>query len=214
MYDLHTHTIHSDGELLPTELIRRAAVLGYDILAITDHADRSNISQIIRMTESVRESAEEYGIRLVTGVEITHVPPREIPSLAALAKNEGAEIVIIHGETVVEPVASGTNTASCGCEYVDILAHPGLISEADALEAATNGILLEITSRGGHNRTNGHVLRMAEYTGAEIVVNSDAHSPDDLMSEKARKAVAIGAGMNEDAADNILSNAVAESILR
>ena len=29
MYDLHTHTILSDGEMLPIELIRRMAVMGY-----------------------------------------------------------------------------------------------------------------------------------------------------------------------------------------
>jgi histidinol phosphatase-like PHP family hydrolase len=206
MYDLHTHTIHSDGELLPTELIRRAQVLGYDIIAITDHADRSNISQIIRMTEAVRKSAEEYGVRLVTGVEITHVPPREIPELARLAKNEGAGIVIVHGETVVEPVMNGTNSAACGCEHVDILAHPGLISEQDATLAASNGIFLEITSRGGHNRTNGHVCMIAEKTGCRLAINSDTHNPGDLMSAEARKAVVLGAGLNRDTADKILSD--------
>lgn len=206
MYDLHTHTIHSDGELLPTELIRRAVVLGYHIIGITDHADRSNISQIISMTESVRRSADEYGIRLVTGVEITHVPPREIPELARLAKNEGAEIVIVHGETVVEPVMKGTNSAACGCEYVDILAHPGLISDQDAELAKSSGVFLEITSRGGHNRTNGHVYRTAEKAGCRMLVDSDTHEPEDLMTEEARKAVALGAGMNRDTADKILSD--------
>ena len=206
MYDLHTHTIHSDGELLPTELIRRAQVLGYDIIAITDHTDRSNITRLIGMIEAVRSSAEEYGIRLVTGVEITHVPPKEIPEIAKVARNEGAEVVIVHGETVVEPVAGGTNQAACGCEDVDILAHPGLITEQDALAAAQNNVFLEITSRGGHNRTNGHVCRIAGIAGCSLVVNSDTHSPGDLMSEEARKAVVIGAGMNRAAADRILSD--------
>ncbi|WP_421910006.1 histidinol phosphate phosphatase domain-containing protein [Methanolacinia petrolearia] len=214
MYDLHTHTIHSDGELLPTELIRRAAVLGYDIIGITDHADRSNISQIIKMTESIRRSAEEYGIRLVTGVEITHVPPREIPELARLAKEEGAEIVIVHGETVVEPVMRGTNSAACSCEYVDILVHPGLISEQDAELAKASGVFLEITSRGGHNRTNGHVYRIAERTGCRMVVDSDTHDPGDLMTEEARKAVALGAGMNRDTADKILSDHEIRDLLK
>jgi len=42
LYDLHTHSIISDGEMLPIELIRRMAVLGYTTVAITDHADHSN----------------------------------------------------------------------------------------------------------------------------------------------------------------------------
>ena len=37
--DLHTHTVFSDGELIPAELVRRAMVLGHDVIAITDHVD-------------------------------------------------------------------------------------------------------------------------------------------------------------------------------
>ena len=46
-YDLHTHTILSDGEMLPIELIRRMAVLGYTTVAITDHVDASNTTSEI-----------------------------------------------------------------------------------------------------------------------------------------------------------------------
>ena len=35
MIDLHTHTLNSDGELLPAELWRRAQVRGYRFLGIT-----------------------------------------------------------------------------------------------------------------------------------------------------------------------------------
>ncbi|PKL59014.1 MAG: PHP domain-containing protein [Methanomicrobiales archaeon HGW-Methanomicrobiales-4] len=205
MYDLHTHTILSDGELLPCELLRRMAVLGYKTVAITDHADMSNISSTIAAIERVRSSAEQYGIRLLTGVEITHVPPGEIPDLARLAKNEGADIVVVHGETVVEPVPPGTNMAACTCEYVDILAHPGLITIEEGTEAVARNIFLEITARGGHNRTNGHVARVAQETGCTMVVDSDAHGPGDLMSERAREIIAQGAGIPVHAIAGILT---------
>ena len=205
MYDLHTHTILSDGELLPCELLRRMAVLGYKTVAITDHADMSNISSTIAAVERVRDSAEQYGIHLLTGVEITHVPPQEISALARLAKEEGADIVVVHGETVVEPVAEGTNMAACTCEYVDLLAHPGLVTREECHEAAERDIYLEITARGGHNRTNGHVVRIAEETGCRLVVDSDAHSPGDLMSKRAREVIATGAGVPSEALDRILT---------
>ena len=198
MYDLHTHTTMSDGELLPTELIRRAAVLGYTIIGITDHADASNIDTLVHTTEKVRASARAYGVRLLTGVEITHVPPVEIAVLAARAKAAGADIVIVHGETTVEPVAPGTNAAACACPDVDVLAHPGLITDEDARMAAANNIALEITARGGHNRTNGHIVQVARATGCRLVVNSDGHAPGDLMTADDRTAVARGAGMNEE----------------
>ena len=145
LYDLHTHSILSDGEMLPIELIRRMAVLGYTTVAITDHVDTSNTTSVIQSLDLVRESAKIFGVRLLCGVEITHVPPSQIAGLAKSAKDSGADIVIVHGETTVEPVAPGTNHAACTCRYVNVLAHPGLITREDAILAAKNGIALEIT---------------------------------------------------------------------
>jgi histidinol phosphatase-like PHP family hydrolase len=205
MYDLHTHTILSDGELLPTELVRRAAVLGYETLGITDHADASNLPHLVEAVGEVRGAARCYGVDLLVGVELTHVPPSLIPALARDAKRRGADIVVVHGETVVEPVAPGTNRAACTCDDVDVLAHPGLVTAEDACEAAARGIALEITSRGGHNRTNGHVVRMAREAGCRLVVDSDTHAPSDLMSKEARRSVALGAGLTEAESREILS---------
>ena len=139
MYDLHTHTILSDGEMLPTELIRRAAVLGYETIAITDHADASNLAHLVEAVSEVRDSAQCYGVDLLVGVELTHVPPSLIPGLARDAKRRGADIVVVHGETVMEPVAPGTNRAACTCDYVDVLGHPGYVAIEDAIEAAQRG---------------------------------------------------------------------------
>jgi len=203
-YDLHTHTLLSDGEMLPIELIRRASVLGYAILAIADHVDHSNLSEVIAAQQEVKEIAGEYGITFLCGVEITHVPPSCIPAVARRAKEEGAEVVVVHGETVVEPVAPGTNHAACTCDAVDVLAHPGLISARDAREAAQRSIALEITSRAGHNRTNGHVATVAREAGCILVVDSDAHGPHDLLSAGARRLVARGAGLSPREARNSL----------
>jgi histidinol phosphatase-like PHP family hydrolase len=204
-YDLHTHTILSDGEMLPIELIRRMAVLGYTTVAITDHADTSNASAVIGCLVNVRESARIYGVKLLCGVEITHVPPSQIADLAKTAKTAGADIVIVHGETPVEPVAPGTNHAACVCKYVNVLAHPGLITLEDALHAAKNGIALEITSRGGHNRTNGHVAQVAREAACQIVVDSDAHAPHDLLDERAKFVVAKGAGLTDAECKQVIS---------
>jgi len=205
MYDFHCHTTMSDGELIPTELIRRMAVAGYTEMAIADHADFSNVELIIASQEKVKRSAAEYGIRLFTGVEITHVPPTEIADLAKYARSLGAEVVIVHGETITEPVAPGTNMAAVTCPDVDILAHPGMISEEEAYLAAKNGVFLEITSRNGHNKANGHVVVSARRAGAGVVVQSDIHGPDDIINEKMRGLVARGAGMSEEEAKIVLS---------
>ena len=205
MYDLHTHTILSDGEMLPIELIRRMAVTGYTTVAITDHVDASNAESVLSALLQVRKSAQLFGVKLLCGVEITHVPPAEIAKLARSAKSAGADIVVVHGETPVEPVAEGTNQAACTCKYVNVLAHPGLITIKDAEAAAKNGIALEITSRGGHNRTNGHVVRTAKEAGCQLVVDSDTHAPHDIMDKRAKKLVARGAGLSEKECKQVLS---------
>jgi histidinol phosphatase-like PHP family hydrolase len=205
MYDLHTHSILSDGEMLPIELIRRLAVLGYTTVAITDHVDASNATTVLSALARVRNSAELYGVRLLCGVEITHVPPAHIPYLAKRSKEAGADIVIVHGETTVEPVAPGTNYAACTCRYVNVLAHPGLITIDDALLAAKNKIALELTSRSGHNRTNGHVAQIAREAACQLVINSDAHAPNDLLDERAKFVVAKGAGLSDAECRGVIS---------
>ncbi len=205
MYDLHTHTIHSDGEMLPIELVRRMAVLGYTTVAVTDHADTSNAITIVASLMPVRESAWMFGVKLLCGIEITHVPPQQIADLARQAKAAGADIVIVHGETPVEPVAPGTNHAACTCRDVDVLAHPGILSIEDALHAAEYNIALEITARAGHNRTNGYVVLVAREASCQMVVNSDAHSPHDLLDERARFLVAKGAGLTDAECRDVLS---------
>jgi len=205
LYDLHTHTILSDGEMLPSELVRRMSVIGYTTVAITDHVDTSNAVSVVESLLDVQESARLFGVRLLCGVEITHVPPAQIAAVARQACEAGAEIVIVHGETTVEPVAPGTNHAACICRDVNVLAHPGLITREDAKIAQENGIALEITSRGGHNRTNGHVVRIAREVSCQIVVDSDAHAPHDLLDRTGKENVAMGAGLTADEAADIIS---------
>ena len=75
MIDLHTHSILSDGELLPSELARRAYVKGYRIIGISDHADSSNMDFVISAMLKLREEMEYYSnITVLPGIELTHVP--------------------------------------------------------------------------------------------------------------------------------------------
>ncbi len=199
--DLHTHTLMSDGELLPIELARRAAVMKHEALAITDHADPSNIDRIIKETKRDVPLALEWDLDLLVGVELTHIPARKLDAVVKMAKKAGADIIVIHGETISEPVEKGTNHAAVNNPDVNILAHPGFITMEDAQAAADNGVVLEITSRPSHSMTNGHVIRMARKVDAKMVVNSDAHGPYDLITEERALQIAMGAGLTKDEAE-------------
>jgi histidinol phosphatase-like PHP family hydrolase len=195
LIDLHTHTIFSDGQLIPSELARYAAVTGYRAIAITDHGDHSNLDFIIpRIVTACRVLAESHRIPVIPGIELTFVPPEHIGDLAKKARDLGAQIVVVHGETIVEPVIPGTNRTAVRSS-VDILAHPGLITADEAALAAERGVCLEITTRRGHSLTNGHVARMAREAGAPLVLNTDSHLCDDLVTDETARRIAAGAGL-------------------
>jgi putative hydrolase len=211
LYDFHTHTFLSDGELSPVELIRRALVNGYQGIALTDHVGPGNIKRVIReLIEDCRIAEEYWGITAIPGVELTHVPAQSIDRLAREAREYGAGLVVVHGETLVEPVEPGTNLAAANSTYVDVLAHPGLIGEAEMKIAARNGVFIEITARGGHNVGNGHVVQVGRMAGVSFLVNSDTHQPENLLTPQWARTVARGAGLT----DSEIELAVAQNPLQ
>jgi histidinol phosphatase-like PHP family hydrolase len=195
MFDLHTHSILSDGALLPGELARRCEAKAFRGLVISDHVDSSNIDFVIpRLAKICRELTSTMKVKVKAGAELTHIRPQELPRLVKLARELGAELVLVHGETIVEPVLPGTNRA--GIEAgADIITHPGLITEEDARLAHQKGVRLEISGRKGHCLTNGHVALMARKTGAALVFGSDSHSPEDLLDRPSAEKIALGAGL-------------------
>ncbi len=206
MFDLHCHCLFSDGELIPAELVRRLEVKNYNAVAITDHADSSNIDFIIPRIVKAAEDINRFSpVHLIPGIELTHVHPEMIAPLAAQARELGAKIVVCHGETIAEPVIPGTNRAAIEAD-VDILAHPGLISPDDVQLASERGVRLEISGRKGHGLTNGHVASLAARYDALLVINSDGHAPGVLMSPEFARQVGIGAGISAVDVERIYEN--------
>lgn len=212
MIDLHTHTIFSDGDLIPSELVRRAFIMGYRAIAITDHMDSSNMDFIIPRILGIAEELNRIQpVRVIPGCELTHVHPDIMYSMVSEARRLGARLVVVHGETIVEPVAEGTNRAAI-MAGADMLAHPGNIAEEDAVLAAERGVVLEISARKGHSLSNGRVAQLAIKYNAKMAINTDAHFPDDLISSAFAKRVLISAGLDIHSISKVFSTA--EDILR
>lgn len=204
--DLHTHSIFSDGELIPYELVRRAIAKGYRAIAITDHIDSSNIDFVIpRIVKAIDKLRTYVPIEVIPGAEITHAPPGMIPDLVREARNLGALIIVVHGETIVEPVEEGTNRAAIEAG-ADLLAHPGLIKTEDILFAKERGTMLEITSRKGHSLSNGYVAKEASKFGVSLSINTDSHSPDDLITVEMARNILIAAGIDENRLEQVFEN--------
>lgn len=206
IYDFHSHTSLSDGTLSPIELIRRAAEAGYRVIALTDHVGSGSLERVIRETvEDCRLARRHWDIMAIPGVELTHVPAPAIRGLARQAKELGARIVVVHGETITEPVEKGTNLAAVQSPDVDILGHPGLLTPEEAKLAAANRVYVEISARRGHCLTNGHVVQLAMANRAKLILNSDAHDIPDLLTPGLAVALLKGSGLNEAEVQQVLS---------
>ena len=211
--DLHTHSIFSDGELIPAELVRTAKVLGHNVIAITDHVDMTNVEFVVKNVVKAAELTDDE-ITVIPGVEVTHVPPSKMDKVIADAKRFGAKWIVVHGETVSEPVQPGTNRQAAMNPDVNVLAHPGFITEDEMQAAKDNDVLIEISGRKGHSLTNGYVASLARKVGAKMVIDSDAHAPEDLMSEERAYKVALGAGLTKAEADAAIQKIPFEAIER
>jgi histidinol phosphatase-like PHP family hydrolase len=208
MIDLHTHTFFSDGILSPSELVYRAKYKGYTAIALTDHVDYSNMETVIvSITKVARILTENYGILVLPGAELTYIPPKLIKDAADKCRKLGAKIIVVHGETLAETVPPKTNI--CAVEAgVDILAHPGHLSEEEAGIATENNVKIEITSRRGHDVTNKEVAEVALKKKAKLVLDTDTHIPKNLFSKELIAQVLSDAGLPSNYYDIMQKNSL------
>ena len=195
--DFHVHTILSDGGMIASEVARRAQALDHEAIAITDHCDKSNLHFLLGgLVQAARDINSFWEIKLLVGVELTHVPHQTIDELARQAKSLGANIVVVHGETPAEPVLPGTNSAAFRSRYVDILAHPGRLSLEEARLGADSGKFAELTAKAGHSAGNPHVAAAATEAGLAMLVNTDLHQPADFISQQRAYEISIESGLS------------------
>jgi len=200
--EFHSHTIFSDGSLLPAALLREAEIRGHFALAITDHVDASNLKEVTkRIARFYRETRNKLPIKFIPGVELSYIIPDFIPHSCQKARRYGARLVIVHGESPAESVYPGTNHAAVKkAGLVDILAHPGSITEEDAILAAKNSVYLELSARDGHREGNRHVADFARRYGARLIVDTDCHSEKDLITQEEAFQLCKEAGLTDEEA--------------
>uniref|UniRef100_A0ACD5XCZ0 Uncharacterized protein n=1 Tax=Avena sativa TaxID=4498 RepID=A0ACD5XCZ0_AVESA len=73
LFELHSHSKHSDGFLSPSALVERAHRNGVKVLSLTDHDTMAGIPEAM-------SAAHKFGMRIIPGVEISAIhSPRQIP---------------------------------------------------------------------------------------------------------------------------------------
>ncbi|HEY3827984.1 MAG TPA: PHP domain-containing protein [Solirubrobacteraceae bacterium] len=65
-FDLQSHSLHSDGELTPTDVVRAAGAAGVELLALTDHDSIAGVEEALR-------AGPEAGVEVVPATELSSV---------------------------------------------------------------------------------------------------------------------------------------------
>ena len=97
------------------------------------------------------------------------------------AREAGAGLVLVYGESITDQVEQGTNFAAIEAG-ADIVTHPGLIDAEAAAFAAEKGVALEFTSCPRHALANAHTASMAMRHGAPLVRGSGACRAEELTT--------------------------------
>ncbi|MBK5112783.1 MAG: histidinol phosphate phosphatase domain-containing protein [Candidatus Heimdallarchaeota archaeon] len=212
--DFHTHSFLTDGVLLPIEQLRRAFIHGHVGYGITDHVSLSTLDVIPKLIEDCKLATKHWGILALPGVEVTHVPVNAIEEVVEKSIEMGALIVVVHGETIAEPVEPGTNLKATQCKDVDILANPGLLTKDVADQCKKNNVFVEITSNRTHSITNGHVAKIGKESQVKFIQNTDTHSPGDMKSYEEGERILIASGFSKKESNVILQDNIREFLSR
>jgi error-prone DNA polymerase len=163
--ELHCHSSYSlrEGASTPVELLDRAAALGYDTLALTDH------DGLYGAMEFARE-ANQRGIRPITGAEITLTNGHHVTLLAESQRgyaNLCRLISAAHGTPPDTSLADGsadhTPHVALDVRYFEQAALGGLI----ALSGCSKGEVATLVQAGRHEEAEAAARRYIAWFGRD-----------------------------------------------
>ena len=119
MFDFHIHVNCSGGRdgLLPSEAMRLAKCAGFRAVGLIVRADPSTLPILLPTLKTLVKTCSLYaGIEAFAGVELVHVPPALLPDAVGQAREQGAALILAHGESIprqlADVVETGTNLAA------------------------------------------------------------------------------------------------------
>lgn len=179
-----------DGESTVARLARTACDYGYDGIVVRNHGDSA-------ATYDAAQIADEYGVDVVTGVEVRAADTSRASGLVGNHRSTKT-VVAVHGDSVA------TNRFAAEQPAVDVLAHPtagdGDVNHVLVKAAAENGVRLEFSLHDVIHETGGSRVRriqalrklreLVDHYDAPYVVSADPHSHLELRAS--RELAAIG----------------------
>lgn len=201
--DLHTHSDWSDGGSSIEEMMRRAAALGHDYCALTDHSPRLTVAnglsvdRLRAQLDVISGLNEELApFRILTGIEVDILEDGSLDQDPDLLDELDIVVASVHSKLRSEREAMTRRMlAAVRNPRVDILGHcTGRLvegargtrpeSQFDAekvFEACReSGTAVEINSRPERRDPPSRLIELALELGCLFSVDTDAHAPGQL----------------------------------
>ena len=191
--ELHAHTAYSflDGASQPEELAARAAELGYEALAVTDHDG-------VYGSLEFAHAAKHFGVRPITGAEVTLADESHVTLLVESARgyaNLCRLLTAAHAHTrdtpnreplpprldqaLLEELSDGLVCLSgCAREGLAVRDPNAAARLARAFGSDRFYVELQRPYERGDARRNAHLRDLAETLGVRTVATGDAHAHD------------------------------------
>ena len=189
--ELHAHSAYSflDGASLPEELAARAAELGYDSLALTDHDG-------VYGSLEFAHAAKAFGVRPITGAELTLTDGSHVTVLVESAQgyaNLCRLLTAAHAKTRpkegAEPLLPALDLAllaelneglvclsGCARHGLAVRSPNGAAALAQALGPKRFFVELQRPYERGDERRNGALRDLAEALRVQTVATGDVHA--------------------------------------
>ncbi|MGV0151957.1 PHP domain-containing protein [Rhodococcus sp. GB-02] len=201
--DLHTHSDWSDGGSPIEEMMRRAAALGHDYCALTDHSPRLTVANGLS-AERLRSqldviaglNVEPAPFRILTGIEVDILEDGSLDQDPDLLDELDIVVASVHSKLRSErAVMTRRMLAAVRNPRVDILGHcTGRLvegargtrpeSQFDAekvFEACReSGTAVEINSRPERRDPPSRLIELARDLDCLFSIDTDAHAPGQL----------------------------------
>lgn len=199
--DLHAHTTYSDGRATISEMVERAAALGYEYIALSDHSpsqriarglDINRLEKKIKELDNIRRRRGRASPRIILGAEVDILPDGRLDYPDEILARFDVVIAAVHGNfNQTEAEMTARILGAIKNSYVNVIAHPTarLIDKRPAIEfdfdriavtAKQAGVALEIDGSPWRLDLNDTLARAAHNTGALLAITADAHSTTQL----------------------------------
>ena len=198
--DLHTHTNFSDGLNTLEEMVEAAKALGYEYIGITDHSPSvmsHGLGTVLKTISDMRKKIDEINasqkdIKVLYGYEVNILVDNTLALPEDMLKNLDYVVAGIHTalnqdrKTVTERLLAAINNP-----FVNIISHPSgrLLNERDPADpdwnkifdaARDHGVIIEINGQPNRLDLPDDLVKSAIQWGVKLVINSDAHSIEQL----------------------------------